>query len=89
MFTEMARMICLFAISQDPIENCSIRRIVVFNLYLILVVFPFMKPVLQLVTRLFLRSSTMEQAEAAVFIAKTAKDVIHLRRESGVSQVCL
>ena len=46
-----------------------------------------MKPVIRLVSSLLLRSSTSEQAKSAAFILKTAEEVMHLRRESGVSQV--
>ncbi|XP_078362560.1 cytochrome P450 3A2-like isoform X2 [Oculina patagonica] len=52
----------------------------------ILMVFPFMKPVLQLVSGLLLRSSTTERVKSTAFLIKTAEEVLHLRRESGVSQ---
>lgn len=85
----MTRWLTLCHYTQLKTTLMTKRQIVVFHFYIIVVVFPFMKPVLQLVTRLLLRSSIMERAKAAAFIAKTAEDVIHLRRESGVSQVCL
>lgn len=46
-----------------------------------------MRPVLQLVTSLFFHSSATEAAASAAFIMKAAEEVLHLRRESGVSQV--
>ncbi|XP_020607814.1 cytochrome P450 3A41-like [Orbicella faveolata] len=52
----------------------------------VLMVFPFMRPVLQLVTSLFFHSSATEAAASAAFIMKAAEEVLHLRRESGVSQ---
>ena len=48
-----------------------------------------MKPVLQLVDSLFVRSSATEASASTAFIMKAAEEVLHLRRESGVSQVCL
>ena len=54
-----------------------------------LVLFPFMRPLFQFVTRLILDSSATEQAKARAFIMKAAEEVLSLRRQTGASQVGL
>ena len=61
--------------------------LIIFVLFVNVVVFPFMRPLLQLVTNLFFHSSATEAAASAAFIMKAAEEVLHLRRESGASQV--
>ena len=48
-----------------------------------------MRPLFQFVTRLILDSSATEQAKARAFIMKAAEEVLHLRRQTGASQVGL
>lgn len=48
-----------------------------------------MKLVVRFVTSLFFHSSATEGVASAAFIMNAAEEVLHLRKESGVSQVCL
>ena len=56
-------------------------------MHLFVVVFPFLKPVLQLVSSALLQGGSSKGAKAAKFMINTAEEVMQLRRQTGASQV--
>ena len=56
-------------------------------LFFIAVVFPFLRPLFKIFRTLLIGSGTTEQAKAAQFMINTARNVIELRKQTGMSQV--
>lgn len=56
-------------------------------LFFIAVIFPFLRPLFKFFRALLIGSGTTEQAKAAQFMINTARKVIELRKQTGMSQV--
>ena len=56
-------------------------------MHLAVVVFPFLKPVLQFVAGALIQTGSSEGAIAATFMMNMAEEVMQLRRQTGASQV--
>lgn len=76
-------------IQNDPHEQYTSNAEVLFKqppLSFVLMVFPFLGGLFQLVMKLILKSTGTERAKSAMFLAETAQEVMRKRRETGAAQ---